>query len=134
MLYGIVLSQTYSYYRTYPDDALGYKLAVAVICALETVSFAFLIHGEYDYLVSSHENLHPEAILNWSSSSIAQVFIEPLVIVLVQSFFAISIRILTPSTKKIYKNLVTGLIVRFGDSFYLYVILYLRLLGCFDVL
>ncbi|KAI0644919.1 hypothetical protein C8Q79DRAFT_1119719 [Trametes meyenii] len=56
MLYGLMLHQTYRYYRMYPADGLVLKGLVFVIVVAETLHTALWITVCYEYLINNYFN------------------------------------------------------------------------------
>ncbi|THG95302.1 hypothetical protein EW026_g6328 [Hermanssonia centrifuga] len=59
LLYGIALTQTYSYYLEYPNDSLRVKALVWGIWVLNTLHLAFACHCAYFELVTEAFDLAP---------------------------------------------------------------------------
>lgn len=55
-LFGIVCSQTFTYFRRYPLDRPFYKILVALLWLVEGVDQAFIAHAAYYYTVSNWGN------------------------------------------------------------------------------
>ncbi|KAI0706407.1 hypothetical protein C8Q76DRAFT_800846 [Earliella scabrosa] len=70
VLYGIVIHQTYRYFRLYTDDNVWLKALVAIVFALETFHIVSSTHICYFYLVSNYYN--PMRLLTgvWSINSL----------------------------------------------------------------
>ncbi|OSC99561.1 hypothetical protein PYCCODRAFT_1438124 [Trametes coccinea BRFM310] len=56
MLYGLVLYQTYKYYRLYPKDRIALKSLVCIIAVMETIHNALWILVCYEYFVVNFFN------------------------------------------------------------------------------
>ncbi|KAM5544723.1 hypothetical protein V8D89_001621 [Ganoderma adspersum] len=66
MLYGLVLHQSYHYFRVYAADTRWIKALVTVTLTLETVVTALNINAGYNYLVTNYANPDLERPLYWS--------------------------------------------------------------------
>ncbi|KAI0089015.1 hypothetical protein BDY19DRAFT_163369 [Irpex rosettiformis] len=84
ILYGLVLAQVYFYFTTYEDHVL-LKLAVALLCTMETLQVAACIHFVYTYLIVFFGNAGGLDIILWSI--ILAIFLEVFINILVQSFY-----------------------------------------------
>ncbi|KAJ7636203.1 hypothetical protein FB45DRAFT_444064 [Roridomyces roridus] len=60
LVFGVVLTQAWTYYTRFSSDSRWYRILVAVVILLESVDQAFIAHFVYHYLVS--EVGHPEAV------------------------------------------------------------------------
>lgn len=53
ILYGISLSQTYTYYRRFPKDSLSTKLMVVIMTILDAAAVALMAHACWYYFVTT---------------------------------------------------------------------------------
>ncbi|KAF5390126.1 hypothetical protein D9757_003837 [Collybiopsis confluens] len=53
MLYGLALSQIYTYYKRFPRDALSVKMLVVATAILDTTSVVLETHACWYYLVTT---------------------------------------------------------------------------------
>ncbi|KAI0323970.1 hypothetical protein GY45DRAFT_1289638 [Cubamyces sp. BRFM 1775] len=65
MLYGLMLHQTYRYYRMYPNDGVMLKGLIMIIVVMETFHTAMWILVCYEYLVISYFNPFNLVIVHW---------------------------------------------------------------------
>nr|VWP01002.1 Serine/threonine-protein phosphatase (EC [Ganoderma boninense] len=65
MLYGLVLHQSYHYFRVYAADARWIKALVTVTLILETIVTALNLDAAYNYLVTNYANPDLERPLYW---------------------------------------------------------------------
>jgi len=56
VIFGLVTSQVYTYFRRYPSDKPGYKILVAALWSLELVDQAFIGYTVYFYVVINFRN------------------------------------------------------------------------------
>ncbi|PIL32266.1 hypothetical protein GSI_05511 [Ganoderma sinense ZZ0214-1] len=84
MLYGLVLHQSYHYYRVYAADARWIKALVTVTLILETIVTALNMNAAYNYLVTNYANSDLERPL-WSLKA---SFFPAIVALTCQTFFA----------------------------------------------
>ncbi|TBU46501.1 hypothetical protein BD309DRAFT_1078604 [Dichomitus squalens] len=86
LLEGILLLQTFRYFRLYPKDPPYLQIWVGITVALQTVSVALAIHTCYFYMVSNYFN--PGVLLSGVVvSATATTVIGPVNILLVEMFF-----------------------------------------------
>jgi len=93
ILYGVLLSQTYSYYQTYKSDSRWIQVLVYYLFIIETANTAFDMFVMYEPLILRYNNPLATQVFPTLFAS------EPLVIVAVstpiQLFFAWRIKVLT---------------------------------------
>ncbi|KAH9896099.1 hypothetical protein C8Q73DRAFT_789882 [Cubamyces lactineus] len=65
MLYGLMLHQTYRYYRMYPNDGVVLKGLILIIVIMETFHTAMWILVCYEYLVISYFNPLNLITIHW---------------------------------------------------------------------
>ncbi|KAK0211462.1 hypothetical protein IW262DRAFT_1414854 [Armillaria fumosa] len=53
ILYGISLSQTYTYYRRFPKDTLSTKLMVVIMTIIDAAAVALMAHACWYYFVTT---------------------------------------------------------------------------------
>ncbi|KAI0776754.1 hypothetical protein BD413DRAFT_228567 [Trametes elegans] len=121
ILYGILVYQTYQYYRGYPSDSPLLKawvstLASSLLCSVvESLNTIFTMHSSYFYFVTHYNH---SIIFNdppiWTLTSLAVT--GPVAITISQAFFARRVYILAP---------------RFKLVVYIAVILLVGFCGCF---
>jgi hypothetical protein len=56
MVFGILVSQVYTYYRVFPSDKVSYKMIVAVLLLLQVVIQAFVSHAYYYFGITLYSN------------------------------------------------------------------------------
>ncbi|KAJ3999584.1 hypothetical protein F5050DRAFT_914750 [Lentinula boryana] len=62
VLYGLALSQLYTYYKRFPRDPLSVKVLVVATAILDTISVIFECHACWYYLVTTG----PMTLAVWS--------------------------------------------------------------------
>jgi len=67
-VYGILTTQVYSYFRSYPADRVTYKLLVFSLWLLETVDQAFIAHAVYYFTITNYANAFAlvEGVVPWT--------------------------------------------------------------------
>ncbi|KAF8717943.1 hypothetical protein AX14_012065 [Amanita brunnescens Koide BX004] len=85
ILYGSTNVQTFLYYKSYPQDAMFQKWAVALLWILDTLHMVFTIIEFWHYLIESFGNYEALLQLHWSFS--LQIALSVIVILVVQSFY-----------------------------------------------
>ncbi|RPD72009.1 hypothetical protein L226DRAFT_615032 [Lentinus tigrinus ALCF2SS1-7] len=112
-LWGVSLTQMYSYYIQYPADDLYLKSLVASVSVMETMHQGTISYTIYSYLVTDYAN--QDALNFISKALVVMVILEAITALIVQSFFAM--RIYRLSSKRFVVLPVVGLIVtEFGVS------------------
>jgi len=102
-LWGVTCSQTFMYYRNYTEDPLHLKVLVAAVWALDTAHQALITHTAYTYLVTHFSQI--PFLFELVNSLVIEVFFNGFVTLLVQSFFARRVWVLSK------KNwILTGLV------------------------
>ncbi|PCH33068.1 hypothetical protein WOLCODRAFT_134876 [Wolfiporia cocos MD-104 SS10] len=109
--FGVTLLQTYQYYDRYWHDTIWLKLFVAVIGILDTVQVVTVIHSNWWYLIENYANTSALAIVPWSLG--VEVGITTSIGLLVQSFFALRVYILSRGNKPITATILTLTIAQF---------------------
>ncbi|KAJ7699609.1 hypothetical protein B0H17DRAFT_1196228 [Mycena rosella] len=106
VVFGVLMTQVWTYFRRYNSDSVLYKLLVVLILLLQTVDQAFIGHFVYFYTVTSAGN--PTELLTGSTtwSIILQQAIGSVVGTIVKCCFAT--RVYRFSEKNIF---ITGFIV-----------------------
>ncbi|KAF7980218.1 hypothetical protein HWV62_39327 [Athelia sp. TMB] len=89
ILYGLTCLQAYNYFNRFPRDWIIHRASVAGLCLLDTVHLALSIHLGYYYLVENFTN--PSALLTIVWSLKAQIAINVLIIMWVQSLYALRV-------------------------------------------
>ncbi|KAI0374514.1 hypothetical protein BV20DRAFT_1049300 [Pilatotrama ljubarskyi] len=87
LVVGVLLQQTFRYFRLYPNDPLYMKLWVVLAVVLQLLSNAMMMHVSYYYLVTYY--LDPAVLTRgaiWTSSGSA--LIASVNILVAESFFA----------------------------------------------
>jgi len=116
-LWGVTCSQTFLYYRTYPEDALHLKVLVGAVWALDTAHQALITHTAYTYLVTHFSQL--PFLGQMVNSLVIEVFFNGFVTLLVQAFFARRVWVLSK------KNwFLTGLVSAFILAEFVAVMIY----------
>lgn len=81
MLYGITLSQTYTYFRRFPLDPLSIKLMVLIMSIMDTASAFLITHAGWFYLVQDESidisswSLNSELALSMVISGLVEAFL-----------------------------------------------------------
>ncbi|KAK0472619.1 hypothetical protein IW261DRAFT_735855 [Armillaria novae-zelandiae] len=55
-IWGSSILHTYEYYSDYPNDHIGMKCVVAIVCLLDTMHQIFITHALYIYLIKGFAN------------------------------------------------------------------------------
>ncbi|KAI1784885.1 hypothetical protein LXA43DRAFT_1066381 [Ganoderma leucocontextum] len=79
MLYGLVLHQSYHYYRVYATDARWIKALVTITLVLETVVTGLNINAGYNYLITNYSNPDLERPLYWVTEGMYLLSYRPIV-------------------------------------------------------
>ncbi|KAF8158031.1 hypothetical protein B0H34DRAFT_707237 [Crassisporium funariophilum] len=105
-VYGILLSQMFSYFRNYPGDKTLFKLLVVAILLLETADQFFIGHLVYYYSISNYANPIElkRATMTWSF--ILQLTAGAVVGAIVKAYFGF--RVWRFSDRNIF---ITGLVM-----------------------
>ncbi|KAG7441277.1 uncharacterized protein BT62DRAFT_1046361 [Guyanagaster necrorhizus] len=94
-LFGITTLQTYLYFHNYPRDTTLHRLSVGVLYLLDTLHLALTIHAMYFYIVTNRGRglveAGPEIV--WSIK--LQVAVMVVIILFVQSLYALRIWLLS---------------------------------------
>ncbi|KAJ7792088.1 hypothetical protein B0H14DRAFT_3499672 [Mycena olivaceomarginata] len=96
-LLGLTITQTYIYYRRFPDDSLKIKPLVAFFCLSEVAHAICLGHALYALTISDYGQLEHSVVA--SRSFPAVIFLSGIVAASVETFFAFRIYALS---KKLY--------------------------------
>ncbi|KAJ7777818.1 hypothetical protein B0H14DRAFT_3164338 [Mycena olivaceomarginata] len=96
-LSGLTITQTYIYYRRFPDDSLKIKALVAFVC-LSEVAHAICL-GQALYALTISDYGQPEHVFIAPRSLPALIFLSGLVAASVEAFFSFRIYVLS---KKVY--------------------------------
>ncbi|TBU44655.1 hypothetical protein BD309DRAFT_773517 [Dichomitus squalens] len=86
MIYGLIVHQTYRYYRLYPTDPLTLKMLVLAILLVETFHCILLINSCYFHLITNYFN--PVTLLEQSWSLKMLIPTSALTTLLCQGFYA----------------------------------------------
>ncbi|KAJ7366206.1 hypothetical protein DFH08DRAFT_948250 [Mycena albidolilacea] len=97
VLLGLAITQTYIYYRRFPDDSLKIKALVAFVCLSEVAHAICLGHALYALTISDYGQ--PEHVFIAPRSLPALIFLSGLVAASVEAFFSFRIYVLS---KKVY--------------------------------
>ncbi|KAJ7146742.1 hypothetical protein C8R44DRAFT_758074 [Mycena epipterygia] len=92
-LYGIQTLQTFNYYREYPKDVLALKILVASIWFLELGHTICGCHAMYSMTVTFYGR--PQHIIDPPVSLIFTLFFHAIIALVVQTFFAFRVGILS---------------------------------------
>ncbi|EAU86311.2 hypothetical protein CC1G_08035 [Coprinopsis cinerea okayama7 len=106
VVFGVVLTQIFSYFRNYPGDRFAFKATVAVICILEIVDQAFIGHIVYHYSVSNFARVSVLLQAETTWSLILQLTAGAIVGFIVKFYFGL--RVWRFSNRNIF---VTGLVM-----------------------
>jgi len=88
VLYGIVASQTFSYFRNYPGDKPLFKALVLLILLLETADQCFIGHLVYFYAITNYADVLVLLSATTTWSFILQLTVGALVGCIVKTYFA----------------------------------------------
>lgn len=91
VVFGVLTTQVYTYFRRYPSDRVAYKLLVVVLWFFELVDQVFIGHFVYYYTITNFAN--PLVIItgNVVWSLIAQVMVGDIVGTIVKLCFALRV-------------------------------------------
>ncbi|KAG7087917.1 hypothetical protein E1B28_011965 [Marasmius oreades] len=89
VLYGVVCSQAYKYFQSFPKDPFIAKATVISLVILETVHTILITHVTYYYMVTNYMN--PLALLQTVWSSLATVTAISLIVFIAHTFYAVQI-------------------------------------------
>ncbi|KAK0471245.1 hypothetical protein IW261DRAFT_1425368 [Armillaria novae-zelandiae] len=94
-LFGITTLQAYVYFHKYPRDTTLHRLSVGILYILDTLHLALTIHAMYFYIVSNRGRglVEPGPGIVWSIK--LQVAIMVVIILFVQSLYALRIWLLS---------------------------------------
>ncbi|KAK0440340.1 hypothetical protein EV421DRAFT_795295 [Armillaria borealis] len=87
ILYGIFILQSIWYFKHYPNDWWPYRLAVAVICILDTLDVAVSTHALYFLLIETRFLALDQLDMIWSCK--LQTLLGMLIKVMVQAMYAL---------------------------------------------
>jgi len=105
-VYGILLTQIFSYFWRYPLDKLHFKAFVIIILLLETADQVFIGHLVYYYSITNYANPAALLLATMTWSLILQLTMGACVGAMVKSYFAF--RVWRFSGRNIF---ITGLIL-----------------------
>lgn len=91
IVFGIVLTQTFFYFRNYPGDRPHFKIAVFLILLLETADQGFIAHFLYHYSISSFGRPSVLLLAKTTWSLILQLTAGAVVGAIVKSYFALRV-------------------------------------------
>ncbi|KAK0229411.1 hypothetical protein EDD85DRAFT_850386 [Armillaria nabsnona] len=94
-LFGITTLQAYFYFHNYPRDTIVHRLSVGVLYLLDTVHLGLTIHAMYFYIVANRGRGLVEAGPGIVWSIKLQVAIMVVIILFVQSLYALRIWLLS---------------------------------------
>ncbi|KAH8108733.1 hypothetical protein DFH11DRAFT_1070763 [Phellopilus nigrolimitatus] len=86
VLYGLTLLQTYTYYRTYPNDSARLKSLVFILWFLDSLHLVLCTNAIYWYLVTNFNNPENLELTYWSMN--IQTDCNGLIGLMVELFFA----------------------------------------------
>ncbi|KAF8347237.1 hypothetical protein F5887DRAFT_916001 [Amanita rubescens] len=89
MLYGVTNVQIYFYARKYQRDRMFLKYIVVFLWMMDTLHIAFIIAGLWHYLIDSFGNYQALLPVTWSHK--AQQFLSMVIVLTVQSLYALRI-------------------------------------------
>ncbi|KIK66372.1 hypothetical protein GYMLUDRAFT_932564 [Collybiopsis luxurians FD-317 M1] len=93
VLFGVVLLESYRYFKTYKNDSMRQKLLVVFLFTLDSLHFAFSVHMAHYYLISNFGNLNAIARAVWSVKVLGTI--QVILLWIVQCLYLIRICILT---------------------------------------
>ncbi|KAL1940981.1 hypothetical protein VTO73DRAFT_7617 [Trametes versicolor] len=127
MLYGLMLHQTYRYYRMYPGDSLALKSLVFTIVAMETFHTVLWIIICYEYLIDNYFNPLNLIETHWRSrfhcdpaltaTSKLTIPVTALTGMFSQIFYAGRIYYIGPQYKLVVAAAVTVMLLSLGCDF-----------------
>jgi len=109
VLYGCTNVQTYLYLKSYPDDRLFQKRAVAVLWLLDTLHMALTIIEVWHYLIDSVGNYAALLDITWSYK--LQILVSILLIAAIQFAYAVRLWKLGSSYTRIWAWALTLILV-----------------------
>jgi len=112
ILFGILLLESYRYFKSYKHDSISQKLLVTFLIGLDALHFALSIHVTYHYLLQSLGSLSEITRAVWSVKALGSVQI--VLIWLVQCLYLIRIWSLTKAMlllRKLALPVILSLIV-----------------------
>ncbi|KIK66367.1 hypothetical protein GYMLUDRAFT_38177 [Collybiopsis luxurians FD-317 M1] len=93
VLFGVVLLESYRYFKTYKNDSMRQKLLVAFLFTLDSLHFAFSIHMAHYYLISNFGSSNAITRAVWSVKVLGTI--QVILLWIVQCLYLIRICILT---------------------------------------
>ncbi|KAK0450191.1 hypothetical protein EV421DRAFT_1899708 [Armillaria borealis] len=109
MLIGALVTMTYFYFTTYPQDSPRIKYFVGLIWGLDTVHVVFMCHTMHHYLIAGFGD--PAYLVEGTWSLFSSIMINVIISFLVQCFFALRIHGLCPKPYKWWITSVIGSMV-----------------------
>ncbi|KAI0823083.1 hypothetical protein BC628DRAFT_615048 [Trametes gibbosa] len=116
LVVGMVLQQTFRYFRLYPSDPLYMKTWVVVAVILDLLTTAFSMHVAYYYLVTYY--LEPQVFLKkdvWTSAFVT--IFGPLNNLAAESFFARRVWMIAPRYRLIAVSAMLMILASCGFYF-----------------
>jgi len=108
MLFGVVLLESYRYFKSYKHDSICQKLLVALLLGLDALHFSLTIEVAYHYLVKNFGSLNEITHAVWSVKALGSVQI--VLIWLVQCLYLIRIWSLT-RTMLLHRKIVVPVLL-----------------------
>ncbi|KAF9443604.1 hypothetical protein P691DRAFT_808715 [Macrolepiota fuliginosa MF-IS2] len=108
VLYGVTLSQVYQYFKVYPEDERVLKVAVALICLVDSLHSAFSIHMMWSWTVKGLGDDIASARVIWSIKAVG--YLHVFMMLFVQGIYLSRIYIFTRKSVEIGE--LTSIFVR----------------------
>jgi len=115
-LWGITCTQTFIYFNNYPNDTIGMKVLVFCVWLLDTTHQALICHTAYTYLVTHFAQV--EFLGAMVNTLVIEVFFNGMVALLVQSFFARRVWILSKHSVVLTGAVMLFVVAEFVAVFY----------------
>ncbi|TBU38213.1 hypothetical protein BD309DRAFT_972428 [Dichomitus squalens] len=112
ILYGLMLHQTYRYFRVYPNDEVNIRVLVWCALVCETLHTIFSMHGIYRSLVTNYNDTAASSMTIWSFDALP--ITAELSIILSLVFFVQRVWMMGLSNKWIIVLACAGILGRFG--------------------
>ncbi|KIP06403.1 hypothetical protein PHLGIDRAFT_128315 [Phlebiopsis gigantea 11061_1 CR5-6] len=111
-LYGIMVTQCFLYYSTYPKDRIWMKLLVLFLLVADTLNCVFDIWWIYNVVITNFANLDALATGNWVFAT--DPAMVGIIATVVQLFFAWRVKVLTGNWWLVTFIVITGSTSFFG--------------------
>ncbi|KAG6915483.1 hypothetical protein DXG01_011314 [Tephrocybe rancida] len=108
-LYGFTTLQTFWYFHRWSKDSPLHRYSVGILWFLDTVHLAFVVHAVYTYIATGFGQFAGLEIMLWSVK--AQIAINVIVVLMVQSLYSYRVWILGGYHRGILGYLVIALLL-----------------------